>query len=426
MFLAFAALTVCAATIAAPRTWIVAQDGSGDFWNIPPALAAASDGDVILVRPSLHGTPYDGFTLNKKVTVKAETVVVPVGAGIVIDSIPAGSGGAVVSGIAIVAGTIPLLTIDHCDGDVVVDNVSLSGGTDVNDTSSIVITSSSSVNLYECSSTVNDFTTEAPLVNVADSTVRASRSDWAGGLSFYGGIGQTCLYLDHSTFVLEEPTIRGGSGIGVDGWMGHFSQVPGTGGTAVEAHDSTIWIVGDEKGSISGGDGGTYYDGYNGSQWYGKPGGAGLALFNTDCIVSRCSITGGWGAPKGPDYSNDPYTRDDTYPFLWLEPELHVGQSTTVTLDATSPGTAILLLSDQGGVGDAGPKWLGPPLAVLVGTTLYVEDLGNLDANGDWFETVNVPNDPNAAGMTWHLQAAVLAQSGALYLTNPVARTIGL
>jgi hypothetical protein len=421
MFLALAALTVSAAAFAAPHTWIVDSNGGGDYTSIVQAVAAASDGDVILVRA---GT-YAGFTLDKKVTVKAETTVVQLLGPILIDSITAGSGGAVVSGFEVTGGEWPLISVSQCAGDVVLEMIELDDSSGPGSTSGIDIESSASVSIYDCHFAPL-FGSFGPLVNVDHSTLRACRVDWTGGMSSFGGVGETAVSIYHSTLVLEEPKITGGVGIDSGGWAGHFEFEPGTGGLALYSNWGTIWIVGDESAVIQGGEGGSYIDYESGQKWYAKPGGAGLNLWNSDCFVSRCKVAGGQGYPDGPEYSHDPYTRDDSYPFLWLEPELHVGQSTTVKLDATSPGTAILLLSDQGGVDDAGPKWLGPPLAVLVGTTLYVEDLGNLDANGDWFETVNVPNDPSAAGMTWHLQAAVFAQSGTLYLTNPVARTIGL
>lgn len=60
---------VCALSVAAAaqRTWIVdANNGPGtDFVNLPPALAAASDGDVLLVRPGA----YRAFATSKGVTI---------------------------------------------------------------------------------------------------------------------------------------------------------------------------------------------------------------------------------------------------------------------------------------------------------------------------------------------------------------------
>lgn len=418
----FLALAVSAIAFTAPRTWIVDVNGSGDFRDIPPALAAASDGDIILVKPGA----YSGFTLSKKVTVKAETTVVQIGKPIVIDSVPAGTGGAVVSGIEVTAATWPQLTVNQCAGDVVLESITLDDGSGSGTVPGIDIESSASVSIYDSHMApfVGSF---GPMVTVVDSSVRVCRADWTGGMSIQGGVGETAVWADHSTLVFEEPKITGGHGFDAFGWMGHYDGEPGTGGLAMYANYCTIWIIGDENASITGGEGGYYFDNYSGYWSYAKPGGAGLELWNSDCIVSRCVIAGGKGYPNGPEYKHDPYTRDDSYAFLSLEPELHVGQASTLTLDAlAAPGTALLLLSDQGGVGDAGPKWLGPPLAVLSGTSYFVSDLGNLDANGDWIATFNVPNDPSAAGITWHLQAAVFEQSGALYLTNPVARTVGL
>src|SRR5262245_53522919 len=46
------------------KIWVVAEDGSGDFTKIQPAVDAASDGDVIVVRDGL----YFGAKIGKPIT----------------------------------------------------------------------------------------------------------------------------------------------------------------------------------------------------------------------------------------------------------------------------------------------------------------------------------------------------------------------
>jgi hypothetical protein len=47
-----ALILLATGTLAAQRTWVVDQFGSGDFLDIPPAVAAAATRDIVLVRVS--------------------------------------------------------------------------------------------------------------------------------------------------------------------------------------------------------------------------------------------------------------------------------------------------------------------------------------------------------------------------------------
>ncbi|MEW6741254.1 MAG: hypothetical protein AB1486_00720 [Planctomycetota bacterium] len=51
---AFVIVSVLAPSLLARQTWIVAEDGSGDFTEIQPAVDAASDGDLILVKDGTY------------------------------------------------------------------------------------------------------------------------------------------------------------------------------------------------------------------------------------------------------------------------------------------------------------------------------------------------------------------------------------
>jgi len=67
---------VLISSLSAQRTWIVDPSGNGDFRDLPPALIAASDGDVIVLRAVPVGYyPLPGYTTattNKGVTILGE------------------------------------------------------------------------------------------------------------------------------------------------------------------------------------------------------------------------------------------------------------------------------------------------------------------------------------------------------------------
>lgn len=97
--------------------WTVDDDGGAgtDFVDLQQAIDAASDGDVLLVRPGL----YDGFEIaGKGVSVLAdvEGTVVCLG-GALVRNVPANSTVAL-RGIRTVADTTPGLFVRNCDGTV--------------------------------------------------------------------------------------------------------------------------------------------------------------------------------------------------------------------------------------------------------------------------------------------------------------------
>lgn len=63
------AVVAGAAYLAGPATIVVAQDGSGDFETITDALAAAEDGDTVLVKP---GTYEESVLIDKDITLKGD------------------------------------------------------------------------------------------------------------------------------------------------------------------------------------------------------------------------------------------------------------------------------------------------------------------------------------------------------------------
>jgi hypothetical protein len=108
-------LALCAsfASSAVATTWIVDVNGTGQFTNIPPAIAAAQDGDVIIVLPG----NYSSFTLTKSLTIVGQGNVTAFGSVLAVNNIPAGNRAAVVNLRA--SG----LSVTNCAGHVIVQDV---------------------------------------------------------------------------------------------------------------------------------------------------------------------------------------------------------------------------------------------------------------------------------------------------------------
>ncbi|MEW6743327.1 MAG: hypothetical protein AB1486_11270 [Planctomycetota bacterium] len=85
-FLVVAAWLVMAPALLAGQTWIVAEDGSGDFLEIQQAIDAASERDLILVK---RGT-YDSFTLRKALTIVGSGEDQTIAGQVWIREVPAG------------------------------------------------------------------------------------------------------------------------------------------------------------------------------------------------------------------------------------------------------------------------------------------------------------------------------------------------
>lgn len=106
-------------------TWVVDDDGGPgvDFTDLPPAIAAASAGDVIVVRDG----QYSEFTLSKGLSIVADTGHAPAFkkyGDLTIAGIPKGDT-AVLSGFG--PAIYNAILIENCEGHVVVDDCSFEG-----------------------------------------------------------------------------------------------------------------------------------------------------------------------------------------------------------------------------------------------------------------------------------------------------------
>ncbi len=416
------------------KTWFVGGSGA-DYDQIQPAIDAAQDGDVILVRP---GT-YEPFVLDKGVIVRSSTAPFEVAATVQIVGIPAG----LRAGIAGMDSTTAL-GISDCGGEVVLENITLhqSGFLATNRLLSVV--SSANVSFTDLTATSDGsmlfggepsdprdvIRIENSRVRMADVTVRGCSGFVTTGLPGGPGIG-----LQSSLLVLSSPLIRGGAGAnggcGYDPSQGHYWLDGGHGGDALRASDSTVTILGTESHELRGGDGGPADDCGAGRQGNGGAGGTGLRLDDTSSAeVSRVVLLGGPGGSgqadggDGPDFTGS-VTRIDQFPVLDMTRDLHPGSPIVLTLDAVEQSNVVLLVSDRGDFANL-KGFGGPPWSVLPGAFFVVLFVGSTDAAGDLsYAAGRLPNDPAVWGLPLDAQALAFSISGMNHLSNALARVVG-
>ncbi|MCK6444866.1 MAG: hypothetical protein L6Q99_00595 [Planctomycetes bacterium] len=132
----FALLAPCvlATTLASPalaHTWIVDASGGGDFLDLPPAIAAATSGDVLLVMPGR----YSGFTLDEQLVILGQGPTVAVTGPVLVDSVPPGA-------LAVLAelSLTQSCTLNACSGPVVLDSLSIAESLGVTDCTDVRVT----------------------------------------------------------------------------------------------------------------------------------------------------------------------------------------------------------------------------------------------------------------------------------------------
>ncbi len=167
------------ALLAAPAsatTWIVDDDGGAgvNFTDIPPAIAAASAGDVILVL----GGAYSGFVLNKPLVIVGSPGVFVQGDADVV--------GVSTGSFAALAGFFAnSITVDSCTKTVVVDDVTLASG--------IEVFQSSDVRLQRIRGT-----TSSPWASFGGARVECVDADFLGkpGQDCYAYCGGLCGFCN--------------------------------------------------------------------------------------------------------------------------------------------------------------------------------------------------------------------------------------
>ncbi|MBI5435182.1 MAG: hypothetical protein HZA52_20270 [Planctomycetes bacterium] len=283
--------TTSVLALAAPSwasTWIVDASGGGHFADIPPALAAAVPGDVLLVLPG----SYSGFTLDKRVHVLGQGAGVQVQAWVTIQNLTAGSACAVTdlnlaSGASILACSIPIVL----DGLTTGDTVFVTGCTDVRFVRSHIVGMTFP---FPWSEVGHDaLRVESARVELCDSSASGGRGSgyvWCdccpngldGGLAV-GAVQTSELHIYRS------------SATGGDGGDAHFDcycqGCPGSGGTGLGAADAASFLIaGEATHVVSGGSCGSDSSCCYWTTCSGKADGLALWSVNTAARYSGATI----------------------------------------------------------------------------------------------------------------------------------------
>ncbi|MEO0478800.1 MAG: right-handed parallel beta-helix repeat-containing protein [Planctomycetota bacterium] len=206
---------VSATALSAQSVVCVDQSGSGDFADLGSAVAAASAGDTILIKPG----SYDGVAVDKALHLVADGPGVLVRSGMQITGIQAPDC-VTVNGIAGNSGiTFFGLTISDCSGTVWVDsyeanNLLFTG---------IFVTNSDRVILVDCEATGG----RCAGLSVSDSNVFLQGGTFTGGQQDTTLDGLAGLEASNSTIDLVGTSLRGGNG-------GIFAGNVGDGGNGLE------------------------------------------------------------------------------------------------------------------------------------------------------------------------------------------------
>lgn len=105
---------------------------------------------------------------------------------------------------------------------------------------------------------------------------------------------------------------------------------------------------------------------------------------------------------------------------------MRLNSTYTVTLDGlrNNPGLCLLVVSDRSGFFRL-PGFVGPELSAIPGGAFTVLVMGRADSAGDISRSYSLGTDPAITYPTWTYQAALLADSGADYLSSAISRNIG-
>ena len=407
-----AALCALSLPVAAQQTWIVDDDGPGDFAEIQLAIDAAGNGDTILVRNGGYG----GFVIDGKgLVIQGEGVAAvsvfglfgPATPSIVIRNLGA-SQDVQIRGLD----TLPLgvselenIVLAQCAGAVLFEDCdfSQSGG------ESIVMKDCASATFVSC------------LLFAAPTFVSTSNGIFLAHV-YYDGIR-----AESSNLFLYDCEVRGSDGANSAGIFGEAKRPPGPAGAGVVLVNSTMLASGC---TILGGSGGDDDAAGCDPGPNGRPGvelgGNVLVGFSTLRLLDT-TITGGTGGLGGCGLPNGVDA-----PAILATPGnsviQHAGTARTFFPASPVPASGLLNLTFQGEPGDLafiylslglqpGQQLVPLALALHVDLPVTVLTIGTLPASGDL--ALDLPVPPLPGYQVYVGQAVFIAQNGGLFESGP-------
>ena len=222
-----------AGSAVAQRTWIVDQFGTGDFLDVPPAVAAASPGDSILVRGV---GPYDfSVTIDKALALMGQVHARFARGTLVIRNLPAGHT-VTVKNFGHFDGDALRCEVRDCAGHVVLQQVSLDGRDDTGSRTGLSVLRSRAVAVRDVFVQGNPAGVVRASNLVGQGTFTAHAAALAGGAPLHG------LDIEASSVALTA-SCRGGDGSvsqprGGDGLraVGTRLRLTGCAATAGQSH----------------------------------------------------------------------------------------------------------------------------------------------------------------------------------------------
>lgn len=375
------------ALLAAGQVWVVDDDGPGDFTTLDAAVAAAAEGDAILVRA---GT-YTSFSVDgKSLSLHFEPGSV---AGVMQVRNLAASQRVLVQGMTSSGRAI----LDDCEGSVWLE------GCTINAFAACEIASCDSVVLADCA--IDSDVAGFPFVPSAGITITASTVHVYDSV-FGGAVGRGG---SHSIFCADG-TADGGAGMRVESGFAFASGSTFEGGPGG---------FGDDQGLM-----------FNGN---GTDGGAGVEVeAGAEVDLVACTLIGGPGGvgTTGCEDGDPGLPLDDPGGVVTqvrgiarsLDGPGFLQEGDLADLVFTgAPGDLVLGLASIGTASLAVPGFLGP---LQVSFPWVLVTVGTLPPTGELLLQLTVGNLPaGVLYLTRYLQPVMVSSGGALYLGAPTAFT---